>query len=325
MQRAHARPSIASPRPQLVERGQRRLAEPLRLLLDPRRRVDRAPAQPPLDEVDRASARAPSTAIGGTRRARAAAALPGVAQQLRAARARAASSRAGLRRLDRVRHPERAEHRLERRAPALERRRDQRDPLGRRAAADELEQLLADQLERAARAGAFEEADGAVELGAATPALDEQRALEMRERRMRVLGRARRRAPRCARGERGEIRRRSARSDAKAMRPGSYGSETLHLGASGQRLEQRPLRTGQVLEAVGEHRLAVPRVELALQPLRGAPAEQVASQSTEPVELGAVGAVEHGEVAVEVARLEQARLELRDRLEQRVGEAAGAR
>jgi len=37
---------------QLAEHGERCAAQPLGLLLDPRRRVDRAAAQPPLDEVD---------------------------------------------------------------------------------------------------------------------------------------------------------------------------------------------------------------------------------------------------------------------------------
>ena len=66
------------------------------------------------------------------------------------------------------------------------------------------------------------------------------------------------------------------RSDANAGRPGSYGSDTLTSVRAGERLEQRPLRAGQILEAVGEDRLAVPGVEVGLQPLGRAPAQEVA-------------------------------------------------
>ena len=121
----------------------------------------------------------------------------------------------------------------------------------------------------------------------------EERALEVRERRAR-----RTRAERggsssiAAVGERREVVGRARESDANAARPGSYGSETCDVGAPGERLEQRPLGAGQILEPVGEHRLAVPRVEVGLEPLGGAAAQEVAIPEPEPVELGAVGGVE---------------------------------
>ena len=115
------------------------------------------------------------------------------------------------------------------------------------------------------------------------------------------------------------------RSDANAGRPGSYGSDTLTSVRAGERLEQRPLGAGQVLEAVREDRLAVPGVEVGLQALGRAAAQQVAIPEAEPVELGAVRGVERGEVALELVRVEQPGLELAERPQQLVGEAAEAR
>ena len=112
---------------------------------------------------------------------------------------------------------------------------------------------------------------------------------------------------RAQRGERGPAR--------------LVGKRDADLGAAGERLEQRPLGGGQVLEAVGEHGLAVPGVEIGAEPLAGAPAQQVAIPEPDAVELGAVGGEERGQVAVEIGRVEEPALELGERREQRVGEA----
>jgi hypothetical protein len=93
---------------------------------------------------------------------------------------------------DRIRDPEAAQHGLDRGAPRIEGGRDQRDLLGCGAPANEREELLADELERAAGSCALEEADGGVELGRRRRRLLEERPLEMRERRVLVLGRPRR-------------------------------------------------------------------------------------------------------------------------------------
>ena len=124
----------------------------------------------------------------------------------------------------------------------------------------------------------------------------------MRERGVAVLGRAgrqlldraRRRAPRDPPACGGATRTR--------RRAGSYGSETVTSVARGERLEQPPLRPGQILEPVREHRPAVPGVQLGAQPLDRAAAEQVAVPEPEPVELGPVGRVEQREIAVELLR-----------------------
>ena len=85
----------------------------------------------------------------------------------------------------------------------------------------------------------------------------EQRALEVRERRVRVLGRPRRELLDRPVGERRQIGRR-ARERGEGEPARLVGQRDEHLGAAGERLEERPLGAGQVLEAVREDRLAVP-------------------------------------------------------------------
>jgi hypothetical protein len=87
-------------------------------------------------------------------------------------------------------------------------------------------------------------------------------------------------------------------------------------------VEQRPFRTGQVLEPVGEDRRAVPRAEVGRDPLGSMSPEQVAVPEPEAVELVAVGGIEPGHVAVEIRGIEKPRLELGDAVEQRLWEPA---
>ena len=100
--------------------------------------------------------------------------------------------------VDRIWDAERAERCLERSANAVDARAHDADRLGRRPAAKECEQLLADELERTARARALEEADRAVDRHDAVRLVAEERTLQVRERRRGDLAVARRRAPRCA-------------------------------------------------------------------------------------------------------------------------------
>src|SRR4029077_18044251 len=102
------------------------------------------------------------------------------------------------------------------------------------------------------------------------------------------------------------------------------GHRHCHLAASGERLQEGPLCSGQILEAVGEDGLAAPGIELAGNPVGGVPPKQVAVPEVEPIELGAVPGVEPGELAFEIIRIEQSRLELAHRREQGVCEAAEA-
>ncbi len=98
----------------------------------------------------------------------------------------------------------------------------------------------------------------------------------------------------------------------------------MDVRATGERLQERPLRPGEILEAVGEDGPAVPRLELPLHPLHRVAALEVAVPQAEPCELVAVAGVEAGEVALDVGGLDEAGLELRDGAEQRVAEAGEA-
>ena len=89
---------------------------------------------------------------------------------------------------------------------------------------------------------------------------------------------------------------------------------------AGERLEQPPLRRAQILEPVCVDRPAVPGGEIAGEPVGGVAAAQVSVPELEPVELGAVAAIELGEIAVELVGIEEAGLELGDRGAERVGE-----
>ena len=68
----------------------------------------------------------------------------------------------------------------------------------------------------------------------------------------------------------------------------------------------------------------MPGLELGLDALGSAAAQEVAIPEAEPVELVSVGAVEPGELAVQLVRVEEPRLELPERPEELVGEAAEA-
>ena len=93
--------------------------------------------------------------------------------------------------VDRVRHAERPERRLERCAQPVDARADDADALGAHARAQQGEQLLADELEGAARACALEEPNGAVDRDRLVRIVGEERTLEVGERGVRDLAVAR--------------------------------------------------------------------------------------------------------------------------------------
>src|SRR5262249_32715071 len=68
------------------------------------------------------------------------------------------------------------------------------------------------------------------------------------------------------------------------------------LGATGKRLQERPLRARQVLEAVGEDGAALPRAELAGEPPCGGAALEVPVPEAETVELGPIPGIEPREI-----------------------------
>src|SRR5205085_10521009 len=144
--------------------GRGRLAAELRdLLLDPLGLRDAAPAQATFEEVD-VVAREPRVRRAQEREQLAPLAVkPGVAEQREQGlpERRLAEPQPAL---DRERHAERRERRVERGAPAVERRADDRDLVRRRAVAQQAEDLVREELERAANARALEEAQRAVQL-----------------------------------------------------------------------------------------------------------------------------------------------------------------
>ena len=219
---------------------------------------------------------------------------------------------------------ERAEYGLDRAANPVVSGHDDPDPLGRHSAASERQHLLADELERAAAPGALEEADHSVERRRVRRIVGEQRAFEVRKRGRRdgrvvrsqlfdrlgrepgeILGRP----PECA--ERGPSRLVRERDG--------------DIGAGGERLEESPLRAGQILEAVRENRLAAPRVEIRAEALDGVIAKQAVVPPFEPVELSAVAGVESPQLAVDRVGAEEPVLELAERPLERVDEARMSR
>ena len=140
---------------------------------------------------------------------------------------------------------------------------------------------------------------------------------------MRVLGVARRQLLDAPGREPREI-------DGRALERGKGRPRRLvrerdsHVRPAGERLEQAPLRRGQVLEPVGVDRPAVPGLEVAGDAVGRVPPAQVGVPEVEAVELGAVRTVELGEVAVEIVRVEQAGLQLGDRRPERVRETREA-
>ena len=225
---------------------------------------------------------------------------------------------------DRVRHLERAQRGLELSPLPLDARADEEDLLGLRPGSDQLQHLVGDELERAARARPFEETDRSLELRRRRRPVDEEVALEVGELRRRDLRVARRELfdpTRCQRAQvLGRARQRLEWSAIRLVRERDH-----DLGAAGERFEQRPLRAGQVLEAVGEHGPVRPGPELARDEVgRVAPA-QVSVPEPELLELGAVGRVEEREIAAQLVGLDEPRLELGERGAERVREAGEAR
>ena len=223
-----------------VDDGQPRASEHLDLGVDALRRCDPAAAQASLDVV---GVRAGEP---GVRRADVAeelapaAAEPGEAEQ----RQQRAPVRRGLeagRRLDGVRDAERAEGGLERRLEAVDRRADDADPLGRRAAADQLEDLVADELERAARAGALEEADRALDRRRGRRRVGEERPLDVRDRGMGDVVEGGRQLLDARPGERGQL----LGGGAERREGGAAGlvrERDGHVGAAGERLRRAATR-----------------------------------------------------------------------------------
>jgi hypothetical protein len=307
--------------PELGECRDRRAAQLLGLLLDASGVHHRAPPQAALDVVDGPALEA------GERRAQegeqlgAAAAEPVEAEKCekRRAEGRLTEPRPLL---DRVRDSERAEHGLERRTPALDRLADDADPLRRRARADERDDLGGDELRSAAHARALEEVHRAVERDLRRGRVGKELALDSCQGGChRKVGRGRQLLDR-ARCQPGEITdgplERRERGATRLVR-----DRDRDVGPRAQRLDERPLGRGQVLEAVRKHGRAVPGSEIGLQPLGGGAPKAVAVPRAEPVELLSIRTREPTEIALDFIRVDERGLELAERAEQNVREASG--
>ncbi len=309
--------------PHRLEHSERRaVAESDRLGLGALAVVHRPPAQPALEEVGVRPGEARVRRAQEAVELAATAALPREAEQReeRLAERRRAEPDAAL---DGERNAKRAERGLERRPQPFERRPDERDLVRRSSGLDQREDLLADELERRPHARALEEADGAFERRTGCRIVPEERPLEVRDRGVRVLREPSRQLLDITVGEPGEVGHGALeRGEGRTAR--LVGEGDVDLGSTCERLEQPPLRPGQVLEAVGEDRLALPRAEIAREPLDRAAAKQAAVPEPDPVELLPVGGVERRHVAVERLGVEQARVELRKRGREGVGEAGEA-
>jgi hypothetical protein len=254
--------------PQLLQHRQGCVAQPFCLLDHPLRRLHGAPAQPSLDEIDR-----PSLEPGERRTEEAEEVVPRPScpgeTQHRGKRVDERRLREPELAVDGVRDAEGAEHRLERAANPVVAGHHEPDPLRRRPGAGESEHFLGDELERAATPCTLEEADDSVDGWRIAGLVGEECTLEMGQRRRREFGIPGRQLLDRAVSETGEILGRPPkRREGGTAR--LVGERHRDFGPRGQRLEQRPLRSGEVLEAVGEHRLAVPGVEIRAKPFYGA-------------------------------------------------------
>ncbi len=307
-----------------LERRQRvAVPEPHRLLLGALARLDGAASEPALDPVDARSGEARIGRAEETVQLTPPAALPGKPEQRQQGAPELGLVESDLP-LDRVGHAEGAERGLERCPIPLDAGADEGNLLRARVRADQRQQLLGDALERPTAAGAFEEAKRAVDFrGFGARCRGEQPSLEVREGRWAHIGSRRQLLDPRPRELRQVGRRALERSEGGAAR--LVGKRDRHVGPAGERLEQRPLRAGQVLEAVSEDGPPLPGRQLAANPFGGRAALEVAVPEAQPVELGPVLAVEPGEISLELGRLDEPRLELAQCRRQRFGETGETR
>src|SRR5207249_4204379 len=146
----------------LREGGKSATVQLLAFLDDAIRALHRTSTQPTFDEVDRAPLDPGERRAEKREQIRPFAAEPGKAQE-RAERLPEGRLREPHLAVHRVRDAEGSERGLERGAHSLDARTDDADALRRRPRTEQGEELLADELERAARARPLEEADGAVD------------------------------------------------------------------------------------------------------------------------------------------------------------------
>ncbi len=301
----YAARSIEPARPAIASRGvgaERSASD--RLLLDLLGPVDGAAAQAPLEEVDVLARERRVRRAHERVQIRAAAAEPAEPEQAQQRLPVGGRAEPDVR-LQSVRDPEGAERRLERRLPAFERRADDPDLLRGDAGADQQEELFADELEDPARARGLEEPQRTFDRrGVGLRAFREERALQVCECRRGDLVESRAELLDAPVREGREIVHRAAERRERGP-AGFVRDRHRHLGAAGERLQQPPLRAGQILEAVCEDGFAAPGIEVVGDALGSVTAKQVAVPQIEAVELAPIRGVERGQLALEVVRVDE--------------------
>jgi hypothetical protein len=222
--------------------------------------------------------------------------------------------------LDRNRHPQLTQRGLEGGAPTLDRLADDGDPLAGRAAAHEPGDLAGDELGRTARPRPFEEADGRVDRCGVGRPVDEQLLLDVRERGRRW---PRRRTSQLLDRPPRELRELADRplERGECDAAGLVGDGNGDVGPRRERLHERPLGAGQILEAVDEDRRARPGRQVAAKSLDRSPANAVAIRAAEPGELLTKRVDETREITVERIHVRERRFELADRCQRGVRKA----
>ena len=300
-----------------------RTTEALALLLDAGRVGDGTAPEAPLHEVDGTTLEPRERRAQEREQIAPPATEPGVPKHRgeRAAERRVPEASSML---DRVRHVKLREGRLERRAPAVGGLAHNGDTLGSHPATQQRCELARKQLDGAACSCPLEEADGTVEWRSWFRVVREELPLEMSQRGRPGARRCARKLLDRATPESCEILDRPLES-LERRAPGLVRDGHHNLGSRCERFQERPLGTGQILEPVREHGGTRPCVEIPAQALDGSSPQTVAIAKPQFTEFLAIGRNEAREVAVEHRCIHETRLELPDRLEQRVREACGIR
>jgi hypothetical protein len=164
--------------------------------------------------------------------------------------------------LDRERDVELRERTLERRAPAIDGLAHDSYPLGRGPSAYERSHLAREQLRRPALAGALEEANRSVQRRPRFRLVGEELVLEVGQRRRDQPGRRPGQLVDVPARKLGELSDRTfERGEHRPAR--LVRDRHRDVGSSSKSLEQRPLRSREILEAVRENGLPRPRLEVA--------------------------------------------------------------
>ena len=222
---------------------------------------------------------------------------------------------------DRVRDLELIQSCTERGTPALGRITDNGDSIGCFSGSEDGNELTCEELGGAASSSALQKAKRRVERRSRRGAVGEELALEVKQSRRRApIGRPGKLLDR-ARSKTRKILDRPLESR-EGCPSRLVGDRDCDIGPRGQGLQQGPLGSSQILEAVREDGLVVPGVEICSEPLDSGSSESVTISEVEPVELCSIRSGKPGKISLESIGIEEGGIELAKRGEQSVGESA---